>query len=39
MLLPRGEFIRVLVPENADPESDRIDMVTSSARTRLGNPI
>jgi hypothetical protein len=39
MLLPRGEFIRVLVPKNADPESDRIDMVTSSARTRLGNPV
>lgn len=39
MLLPRGEFIRVVVPENADPESDRIDMVTSSGRSRLGNPI
>lgn len=38
LLLPRGDFIRV-VAEGSDPESDRIDMVTSSARSRLGNPI
>lgn len=39
LLLPRGEFIRVVAGENADPETDRIDMVTSSARSRIGNPI
>jgi len=38
LLLPRGEFIRVKA-EGSDPESDRIDMVTSSARSRVGNPI
>jgi hypothetical protein len=38
LLLPRGEFIRVKA-EGSDPETDRIDMVTSSARSRLGNPI
>jgi hypothetical protein len=38
MLLPRGEFIRIAA-DGSDPESDRIDMVTSSARSRVGNPI
>lgn len=38
LLLPRHDFIRV-VAEGADPESDRIDMVTSSAKSRVGNPI
>lgn len=38
LLTPRGEFIRISA-EGADPESDRIDMVTSSARSRVGNPI
>lgn len=38
LLLPRGEFIRI-VAEGSDPETDRIDMVTSSARSRLGNPL
>ncbi len=42
LLLPRGEFIRVVAPNadgNSDPEADRIDMVTSSARSRVGNPL
>lgn len=38
LLLPRGDFIRIQA-DGADPETDRIDMVTSSARSRLGNPI
>lgn len=38
LLLPREEFIRVVGGED-DPELDRIDMVTSSAKSRVGNPI
>jgi hypothetical protein len=38
LLKPRGEFIRI-VAGNSDPEADRIDRVTSSARSRVGNPI
>lgn len=38
LISPRGEFMRVMA-EGSDPESDRIDMVTSSARSRVGNPI
>ena len=39
LLLPREEFIRVAGMNDDDPELDRIDAVTSSARSRLGNPI
>ena len=39
LLLPREEFIRVVGANGDDPELDRIDAVTSSAQTRLGNPI
>lgn len=38
MIKPLGEFMRVIA-DGGDPESDRIDMVTSSARSRVGNPI
>jgi hypothetical protein len=33
------EFIRILGTEDDDPELNRIDVVTSSAQSRLGNPI
>lgn len=39
LLLPREEFIRVVGANDDDPELDRIDAVTSSAQSRLGNPI
>lgn len=39
LLLPREGFIRVVGQNDDDPELDRIDMVTSSARSRVGNPI
>jgi hypothetical protein len=39
LLLPREEFIRIAGVNADDPELDRIDAVTSSARSRLGNPI
>lgn len=39
LMLPREEFIRIVGVNNDDPELDRIDAVTSSAQTRLGNPI
>lgn len=39
LLLPREEFIRVAGLTDDDPELDRIDAVTSSANSRLGNPI
>lgn len=39
LLLPREEFIRVVGVNDDDPELDRIDAVTSSAQSRLGNPI
>ncbi|SDD41528.1 terminase [Auraticoccus monumenti] len=39
LLLPREDFIRVVGENDDDPELDRIDMVTSSARSRVGNPI
>lgn len=39
LLLPREEFIRIAGANDDDPELDRIDAVTSSAQTRLGNPI
>lgn len=39
LLLPREEFIRVAGANSDDPELDRIDAVTSSALSRLGNPI
>jgi hypothetical protein len=38
LLLPREDFIRVAGLSN-DEELDRIDKVTSNARSRLGNPI
>jgi hypothetical protein len=39
LLLPREGFIRISGDNDDDPELDRIDMVTSSARSRVGNPI
>lgn len=39
LLLPREEFIRIVGENDDDPELDRIDAVTSSAKSRLGNPI
>lgn len=39
LLLPRDEFIRVVGENDEDPELDRIDSVTSSAKSRVGNPI
>ena len=39
LLLPREEFIRVVGENEGDPELDRIDAVTSAARSRLGNPV
>lgn len=39
LLSPREEFIRVVGVNADDPELDRIDAVTSSAQSRLGNPI
>lgn len=38
LLVPREEFVRI-VGANDDPDLDRIDAVTSSALSRLGNPI
>lgn len=38
LLLPRESFIRI-VSDNDDPDMDRIDVVTASANSRLGNPI
>jgi hypothetical protein len=38
LLLVREDFIRI-VGDSDDEEGDRIDKVTSSARSRLGNPI
>ena len=37
LLLPRGEFVRI-VSDNGDIDMDRIDRVTSSAKSRLGAP-
>lgn len=39
LLLPREDFIRIRGANEDDPELDRIDAVTSSANSRLGNPI
>ena len=39
LLLPREEFIRIVGANADDPELDRVDAVTSSAQSRLGNPI
>jgi hypothetical protein len=38
MLKPREGFIRI-VGDGDDPDLDRIDVVTASANSRLGNPI
>jgi hypothetical protein len=38
LLLIREEFIRI-VGQGGDDEADRIDAVTSSARSRVGNPV
>jgi hypothetical protein len=38
LLLPREDFIRIK-GQNDDPDLDRIDAVTASAMSRLGNPI
>lgn len=39
LLLVREDFIRILGTHPDDDDLDRIDMVTSSARSRVGNPI
>jgi hypothetical protein len=38
LLLPRGNFIKIAGSQD-DPELDRIDKVTSSALSRVGNPL
>lgn len=38
LLRPREGFMRIL-GDSDDPESDRIDVVTASANSRLGNPL
>lgn len=38
LMLVRGNFIRILGAGD-DPDMDRIDVVTASANSRLGNPI
>lgn len=38
LMVPRENFIRIL-GENDDPDLDRIDVVTASANSRLGNPL
>ena len=38
LLLPREGFVRIKGDRN-DPDLDRIDVVTASANSRLGNPI
>lgn len=38
LLLPRENFIRI-VGDGDDPDMDRIDVVTASANSRLGNPL
>lgn len=38
LLFPRGNFMKI-AGANDDPELDRIDKVTSSALSRVGNPI
>lgn len=38
LLLHREGFVRI-VGQNEDPDLDRIDIVTASANSRLGNPI
>lgn len=37
LILPRGEFFRI-VSDNGDRDMDRIDRVTSNAKSRLGAP-
>lgn len=39
LLLPREEFVRIVGENDDDPELDRIDKVSSSAKSRVGNPI
>jgi hypothetical protein len=39
LLLVREDFIRIVGSHADDDDLDRIDMVTSSARSRVGNPI
>lgn len=39
LLLVREGFIRIVGGDADDPETDRIDVVTASAQSRLGNPI
>ena len=39
LLLPREDHFKVVGQNMDDPELDRIDSVTSSAQSRLGNPI
>jgi hypothetical protein len=38
LLKPREGFVRI-VGQNDDPDLDRIDVVTASANSRLGNPL
>lgn len=39
LLAPRQGFVRVLREDREDDDFDRIDVVTASANSRLGNPI
>lgn len=39
LLKPREQFLRIVGENPDDPELDRVDKVTSSARSRVGNPI
>jgi len=39
LLMAREDFVRIVGENDDDPELDRIDAVTSSARSRLGNPV
>lgn len=39
LLLPREGFVRIVGQNEEDPDSDRIDVVTASANSRVGNPV
>lgn len=39
LMLPREGFVRIIGASDDDPDTSRIDVVTASANSRLGNPI
>lgn len=39
LLLPREGWMRIVSEGESDPDSDRIDVVTAKAESKLGNPI